>query len=173
MKIAGIDASSNKTGIGIFQDQQYIEHILIDCHKERDTMKRIPMMANKICEYLNSIGDIDVIIMEKSILKSNIDTVQKLSNLAGAIMLYAYQNGITFKHPTPPEWRKKIGLQQSSKVKREILKLEAIEAVKKEYGMEVSDDEAESILLARSGFDLPKINITVEDVEEDFWGENI
>lgn len=169
--IVGIDASTNKTGVCVFRDKEYIEHILIDCHKEKDAMKRIPMMANKICAYLDTIADIDVIIMEKSILKSNIDTVQKLSNLAGAIMLYAYQRGIKFENPVPSEWRKKIGLEQSKNVKREILKLEAVKAVKQEYGLDVSDDEAESLLLARSGFDLPKINIKAEDVEDIYWGE--
>lgn len=169
MKVIGIDASTNKTGISIFKDGKYIKHILIDCHKEKDAFKRIPMMADEICSYLDSVFDIDVIIMEKSILKTNIDTVQKLSNLAGAIMLYAFQNNIKFEHPTPPEWRKKIGLEQSKKIKREVLKAEAIKAVKQEYNIDVSDDEAESILLARSGFDLPKINIKAEDVEDDIW----
>ena len=84
-------------------------------------------------------------------------------------MLYAYQHGIKFEHPTPPEWRKKVGLEQSCKVKREVLKLEAIAAVKQEYGMELTDDEAESILLARSGFDLSKINMKAKDVEDDIW----
>ena len=167
MKVAGVDASTNKTGICIFEDGKYIEHTLIDCHEEKDAMKRIPMMANSICKYLNKFSDIDMIIMEKSILKTNIDTVQKLSNLAGIIMFYAYKNKITFKHPIPSEWRKKIGLEQSNKVKRGMLKQEAIKAVKQEYGMELTDDESESILLARSGFDLPKINIKVEDIEDD------
>lgn len=171
MKIVGIDASTNKTGIAVFKDGKYIEHTLIDCHKEKDAFKRIPMMANEICKYLDTVFDIDVIIMEKSILKTNIDTVQKLSNLAGAVMLYAFQNNIKFEHPTPPEWRKKIGLEQSKKVKREVLKLEAIEAVKREYKINVTDDEAESVLLARSGFNLPKICIKVEDVEDDIWGD--
>ena len=152
------------------QEGKYVTHTLIDCHKIKDAYERIPVMANKICEYLDSIGDIDVIIMEKSIFKGgNVDTTQKLSNIAGAIMLYAYQKGIEFRHPTPPMWRKIVGLSQSSKIKRAVLKAEAIEAVKQEYGLEVSDDEAESILLARSGFDLPKINITVEDVDDLVW----
>ena len=169
--VVGIDASTNKTGICLFRDQEYVTHTLIDCHKEKDAMKRIPMMANMICEYLDGIDNIDVIIMEKSILKSNIDTVQKLSNLSGAIMLYAYQHGIKFENPVPTEWRRKIGLEQSKNVKREVLKLEAIKAVKQEYNMDVSDDEAEAILTARSGFDLPKIEIKAEDVADDCWGE--
>lgn len=168
MKVAGIDASTNKTGICVFHDGKYIDHILIDCHTEKDAMKRISMMANNICKYLGGFSDIDVIIMEKSVLKTNIDTVQKLSNLAGIIMFYAYKHKIIFKHPVPSEWRKKIGLEQSNKVKREMLKLEAIQAVQQEYGLEVTDDEAESILIARSGFDLPKLNVKAEDVNDDF-----
>ena len=166
MKVAGIDASTNKTGICVFNNGEYVDHVLIDCHTEKDTMKRITMMANNICKYLNNFSDIDVIIMEKSVLKTNIDTVQKLSNLAGIIMFYAYKNKIDFKHPIPSEWRKKIGLEQSNKVKREMLKREAIKAVQQEYGLDVTDDEAESILLARSGFDLPKLDIKVRDLDD-------
>lgn len=169
MRICGIDASTNATGISIFEDGKYIGHTLIDLHKVKDAYQRIPMMANKICEYLDSVAPVDVIIMEKSILKTNIDTVQKLSNLAGIIMFYAYQNNIKFKHPVPSEWRKIVGLQQSSKIKREVLKLEAVKAVSQEYGIDVTDDEAESILLARSGFDLPKIKIKAEYVEDELW----
>ena len=103
--------------------------------------------------------------MEKSVFKTNIDTVQKLANLAGGIMLYCAQNDIEFHHPLPPEWRAKIGIQQSNKIKRETLKEEAILAVKNEYKINVCDDVAEAILIARSAFDLPKINVT----EDDLW----
>lgn len=172
MLIIGLDASTNASGVCCMKDGKYIDHTFIDCHKIKDAYERIPVMANKICEYLDSIGDIDVIIMEKSIFKGgNVDTTQKLSNIAGAIMLYAYQKGIKFQHPTPPMWRKTVGLSQSSKIKRSVLKAEAIMAVKQEYGLDVSDDVAESILLARSGFDLPQINITADDVDDLIWGE--
>lgn len=166
MKVVGIDGSTNRTGIAVFKDGKYITHTIIDLHKITDAYKRIPQMASEIYKYLDDIGKIDVIIMEKSVLKTNVDAVQKLSNLAGAIMIYAFQKGIKFEHPIPTAWRKKVGLQQSSKIKRDILKAEAILAVKKEYELNVSDDGAESILLARSGFDLPKIVITEEDIFE-------
>ena len=171
MRIAGIDASSNKSGITIFEDGKYVEHVLLDFHKNKDVFERIPMMSDAICKYLDKVGDIDKIIIEKSVLRSNVDTIQKLSNIAGAIMMYAFQNNIVFEHPVPSEWRARIGLQQSSKIKREALKLEAIQAVKQEYGFDVSDDEAESILIARSGFELPQIKVGVEDIDEDLlWG---
>lgn len=163
MKIAGIDASSNKTGIAIFENGQYIEHTLIDLHKIKDSDQRIPKMMVEICKYIKKHMP-DKIVMEKSILKSNIVTVQMLSNLAGAVMLYAATKGIELQFVYPVEWRKVVGLQQSTKIKREILKEEAIRAVKQEYGMDVTDDEAEAILIARSNFDLPQLDVNIDDL---------
>lgn len=163
MVVCGIDGSTNSTGISIMQDGELKFYTLIDLHKEKNAMKRIQQMLLNICEVLDQY-DIDAIYMEKSVLKSNIDTVQKLSNLAGGIMLYCAQNNIEFNHPVPTEWRAKIGIVQSKKVKREVLKAEAILAVKKEYGLDVNDDIAEAILLTRSAFNLPKIELSEDDL---------
>jgi Holliday junction resolvasome RuvABC endonuclease subunit len=165
MQVIGIDASTNKTGVALFCDGKYIEHTLIDLHKVKDSDERIPKMMQAICEYIGK-HQVDKIIMEESMLKSNIDTVKKLSNIAGAIMYYASINGIEFEFALPSEWRKRIGLSQGKSVKRDALKAEAIEAVKQEYGMDLTDDECESILIARSAFDLPKITVN----EDDLWG---
>ena len=167
MRIAGIDASTNKTGISIFVDGQYETHTLLDLHKIKNSSERIPKMMLAICDYLGQY-QVDKIIMEESVMTNNIATVKMLSNLAGAIMYYATANGIEFELVLPTHWRKKIGLSQSSKIKRDVLKAEAILAVKQEYGMCVTDDEAESLLICRSGFDLPQIVIS----EDDLWDDN-
>ena len=165
MLVVGIDGSTNSTGLAVMEDGELKFRILIDLHKEKNAMRRIQNMLLKICEILDQY-DIDAIYMEKSVLKSNVDTVQKLANLAGGIMLYCAKNNIEFNHPLPSEWRAKIGIKQSNKIKREVLKEEAIFAVKREYGINVNDDVAESILIARSAFDLPKIEVS----EDDLWG---
>lgn len=162
MIIAGIDASTNITGIAIFQDGKYITHTLIDMHKFKDASERIPKMMLAICNYLDE-HKIDKIIMEESMFTTNISTVKMLSNIAGAVMHYAAKNKIEFEFTLPTHWRKKIGLSQSNKIKREVLKAEAITAVKQEYKMDLTDDEAESLLIARSGFNLPKIVLDSDD----------
>lgn len=162
MIIAGIDASTNITGVAIFQDGKYVTHTLIDLHKIKDSSERIPKMMVAICEYLDEYK-IDKIIMEESMFTSNISTVKMLSNIAGAVIHYAAKNEIKFEFALPTHWRKTIGLSQSNKIKREVLKEEAIAAVKQEYKMDLTDDEAESLLIARSGFDLPRIVITKDD----------
>lgn len=165
VRVAGIDGSTTKSGVSIMCDGILEHYTLIDLHKEKDVMKRISMMMMMICEVMSKYN-VDQVYMEKSICKGgNVDTTQKLSFLMGGIMLYCAQNNIEFINPLPSEWRKRIGLRQNSKIKRDELKAEAICAVAQEYGMNVTDDEAESILLARSAFDLPKLNIS----EDDFW----
>lgn len=164
MLVAGLDCSTNKSGISIMKDGELIFYTLVDLHKEKDVMKRIQEMLLQICEVLDQY-DVVKIYMEKAFSKQNVDTTMKLANLAGGIMLYCAQNGIEFNNPLPTEWRFRIGIEQSKKIKRDVLKAEAIKAVKNEYGIDVNDDVAESILICRSAFDLPKINIT----EDDLW----
>lgn len=159
MRVAGVDASTKMSGVAIMSDGVLERYLLIDLHKEKDAMKRIKTMMIRIADMLDKY-QLDKVYMEKSICKGgNVDTTQKLSYLAGGIMFYCAQNDIEFVNPLPGEWRKKVGLKQSSKVKREELKAEAMYAVQQEYGLEVNDDISESILLARSAFDLPKIEI--------------
>lgn len=165
MKIIGIDGSTNRTGIAIFNQGSYVTHTLIDLHKVKDINERIPKMISEICKYIDGVKP-DKILMEETVLSSNTDTLKKLAYLAGGVMFYAHERGIEFELVLPSQWRKKIGLQQSNKIKREVLKQESIQAVKQEYGLDVTDDEADACLLARSGFDLPKIVIT----EDDLWG---
>ena len=164
LAVAGIDASTNKTGVSIMKDGKLVFYTLIDLHQEKDAIKRIQKMLVSICDILEKY-DINEIHMEKAFNKQNTDTTMKLANLAGGIMLYSAKKDIKFFNPMPSEWRSKIGLAQGNKVKRDVLKEEAIKAVKNEYNIDVGDDVAESILLARSAFDLPKINIT----EDDLW----
>ena len=164
MIVCGIDGSTNSTGISIMSDGELKFYTLIDLHKEKNVMKRIQKMLLQICEVLDQY-DIDAVYMEKSVLKSNVDTVQKLANLAGGIMLYCAQHNIEFVHPVPTEWRAKIGIVQSKKVKREVLKEEAILMVRQEYGLDVNDDIAESILLTRSAFNLPKIELSEDALD--------
>lgn len=162
MRIIGIDASTNMTGIAVFEDGKYVTHTLIDLHRIKESDKRIPMMMVAICDYLDKCNA-DKIIMEKSMFTNNIATVQMLSQLAGAVLLYATKNGVDIEFAMPSAWRKTVGLSQSSKIKREVLKQEAIAAVKQEYGLDITDDESEAVLISRSGFDLPKIVLTQQN----------
>lgn len=165
MRVAGLDCSTTKSGISIMSDGNLEMCTLVDLHKEKDPDKRIRSMIKNIYDTLERYN-LDSIYIEKAIMKGgNAKTIQQLSYLSGAVLMYCVQKDLEFFNPLPSEWRKQIGIAQNNKIKREVLKAEAIQAVKNEYGLDVGDDEAESILLARSAFNLPKLNIT----EDDLW----
>lgn len=165
MRVAGIDGSTTSTGISIMNDGVLEYYTLINLTSEKkDAMKRVRHMMMSIYDVLEQY-ELDAVYMEKAFNKSNTDTTMKLANLAGSVMIYCERRDIPFYHPEPSVWRAKIGIHTGRGVKREVLKAEAIKLVKDEYGINANDDVSESILIARSAFDLPKLDIT----EDDLW----
>ena len=167
MLVAGIDASTTATGVSIMRDGELVCYklITIDSKKVKDAYKRIKEMFVKIIKILDQY-DVDKIYMEKAICKGgNVDVTIKLAYLSGGISLYCVQRDIEFYNPLPSEWRKLVGIPNGRGVKRDAQKEMAIKVVKDEYGINVNDDIAESILIDRSAFDLPKIDIC----EDDLW----
>ena len=151
MRIVGIDASTNRTGMSLFINEEYAGHVLIDLHHIKNTDERIAQMMHEIKAHLY-IFKPDLIVMEECLMTTNIKTVKLLSYLAGAIISWAADNKVEFKFQLPSEWRKRIGLAQGPKKKREELKQEAIDLVKKKFGIDATDDESEAILLGYSMF---------------------
>ena len=167
MLVAGIDASTTATGTSIMCDGEliYYELIAIDSKKEKDAYKRVQEMLIKICAILDRYK-VDKVYMEKAICKGgNVDITIKLAYLSGGMYLYCTQNGIEFNNPAPSTWRARVGIPNGRGVVRADQKACAIQAVKEEYSIDVGDDIAESILLARSAFDLPKLNLVKKDEE--------
>lgn len=157
MKIVGIDMSSQKTGICLMSNGEYTSHVLIDLHKIKDTDERIRKMMKSIKAQLNEYQP-DIIVMEECLMTNNIKTVKVLSYIAGVIMSWADENNVAFKFQLPSAWRKRVGIIQGPKTKRETLKLEAIDMVKEKFKIEVTDDEAEAILIAYSMLCNEKLN---------------
>lgn len=151
MRVCGIDASTNKTGVSLFIDGEYSGHMLIDLHKIKDSNVRVPKMMKEIKNVLDYYEP-DIIVMEECLLKTNIATVKLLSYLAGAIISWAADNQVEFRFQLPSEWRKRVEIVQGPKTPREKLKQEAIDMVKERFDINVTDDEAEAVLIAHSVF---------------------
>lgn len=149
MIVVGIDMSSAKTGISCFVENKYKDHVLIDLHKIKDTDIRIRKMMREIKKQLD-IYRPDVIVMEECLMTNNIKTVKILSYIAGTIIAWADENDVEFRFQMPTEWRRKVGIKQNKNIKREVLKQEAIDMVKEKFGLDVTDDESEAILIAYS-----------------------
>lgn len=151
MTVAGLDASSNHTGISLFQNGLYVTHKLIDEHANKNTYNRISNMMIDIIHTLQEYNP-DHIIMEECILKTNVQTVKILSYIAGSVMGWAAINNVGFQFTLPSQWRKLVGIKQNNQTTRKQLKEQAVEMVRHKYNLSVNDDVAESILIAESFF---------------------
>lgn len=150
MKICGIDASTKKTGISLLEDEKLIEYRLLDFSREKDLDKRMQEMCLAINDLLNYYSP-NLILCEDVWISSNPNTAKILARLSGAIYMWAILNNTDFCYLIPSSWRAIVGLKTGT-TKREKLKKMATQKVKSDYGIDVSDDVAEAILIGASGF---------------------
>lgn len=148
LKIIGIDASTSRTGLSLFQNGKLIEYKVVDLKKIKNADVRVPQMMVAIADILKE-WDGDVLFVEDSWSAVNVEVTKMLSNVLGAIMYICERTGCGFNKFRPNEWRKVIGLPLGKK-KRNELKAEAIQYVKETYGLDLADDEAEAICIGEA-----------------------
>lgn len=164
MKIMGIDSSSKKTGIAIYNNNHLAEHFLLDYSKIRDYDRRFPQMVQDIEKHITDLAP-DVVYVEDTWEKNqgfnNVATLKKLSYILGAIRHICLTHKIPFNLIFPSEWRSTIGMQ-TGKLNREELKQLSKDYVDEKYGAKVNDDVADAICIAEAG------NIINERIFGDF-----
>lgn len=88
------------------------------------------------------------VIWETPVVVRNPQVQRMLTMIVGAIMGYCIEHNIVYNEMRPTEWRK-YSKKRDEKLprKREDLKKWSVSRVKELYGIDVSDDESDSILL--------------------------
>ena len=157
MRVMGIDASSTCSGVAVIENGKLIYHGIIDMKKNRDAESRIRNMISELGKSIDKYSP-DVLYIEDSWNKQNIETTKMLSNIVGAVMYACMEREISFHKVLPSVWRSVVGIQMNKennvKVKRDELKLEAVIRVHELYKIKCNDDEAESICIADAGWSM-------------------
>lgn len=171
MKVMGIDGSSKKTGIAVY-DGNLREYKCLDFSKIKNYDERYPSMVYAVEDCITKFKP-DVVYVEDTWEKNqgfnNVATLKKLSYILGTFRFICLEKNIPFNLIFPTEWRKAIGME-TGKLKRPELKQLAIKYVKDKYGIEVCDDVAEAICIAEAGF---KINHSLFERYNGEKGEKI
>jgi len=143
-RMISIDSSTKKSAYAIFDNGIYIESSLIDC-QNNDMDDRLKNMSLNLL-YILFEKKPDIIYIEDTVVPRNVQTQRFLTRLQGVIYGYCIINDCEFNTIRPTEWRRLVGIEQGKK-NRDELKEEAIKLVKKDFNLDVNDDEAESILI--------------------------
>ena len=145
MKILAFDQSTKITGWSIFDEGQYVTSGVIDLHLSKEpTEKRSENMAVGICKLIEN-NKPDVVIIEEVSMQSNAQTLKLLARIQGVAIGFCAAHNIPLHILEPTRWRSSLHFKQGPKVKREELKAQSLNFVKKELGLNIkSEDENEA-----------------------------
>lgn len=144
--ILAFDQATRISGWSIFEDGQYVDSGIIDLHKVTDIDERTKQMGMELCNKIEEVQP-HLIIIEEVQNQSNTAVVIKLARLQGMVLGFAAAHKIKTKIFEPTVWRKLLSYRQGSKVKREELKQQSIDYVKKNFGFDFSEDRCEAICI--------------------------
>lgn len=140
-RIIGFDQATENFGLSIFDDGKLVYYSLY---------KFSGILAVRLVKIAKFVRDIvndwqpDQICFEDIQYEHSIPTFKILSMLIGIITEICEESGVDYQIVSPNVWRKYAGT--AGKVRREE-KLLSIGKVKEKYGVTVSDDIAEAILI--------------------------
>ena len=145
-----LDTSSSKTGWAYFLAGKYKKSGIIDldtkeCKKKYkgNSEQRLEDMCLAIINLLREYKP-DIIVIEKLNVGRNMIAVRHLAKVIGVVYCYSILSDCFYYEIQPSQWRSQIGIQGKNR-KRDEYKQLAIEYVKNTLGIDVTDDEADSI----------------------------
>ena len=146
--ILGLDPSTKSTGYSVFNNSELIAHGTITAGST-NVYNRIDKMIEEIEKVIKQYNINDCVLEEviPEDVRFNNNVFKPLMYLQGFIchLLNKYNIKPTFF--VASEWRKKCGIKTGRGIKRESLKPQDKMFVKQIYGLEVNDDEADSICI--------------------------
>lgn len=148
MIVCSVDQSTRCSGWAIFEDSKYVCSGTIDMNKSKlDTDARSFEMAKEIWKIIKKYKPSVLVLEGVQEQHGNSKTMIILARLAGMVIGYAEAHGVEVRIIAPSQWRKCLNFKQGAGVKRQELKQQSIDYVKKTYGIDAPEDEAEAIAL--------------------------
>lgn len=153
MNWISIDQATRKSGIAYWKDSVLVKVDLIS-KNDPDFGKRLNQIKDHIRNEIIKT-QAELILIEGIQLESiedqskdiSVETFRKLAMLQGVLISLFTELGVSYEIVPPSVWKSKFGIFHN---KRKQQKKEAIRLVKELFGIEVTEDRAESILIGAS-----------------------
>lgn len=163
MIILGIDSSTSATGWAVLElskngkeledKSPYNKNAKIICsgvirpNEDFDYINKVSYIMKEIEKIIKKYLPMFIVIEEVSVMR-NMKIIRMLSGLITVLQVAACRKGIISIMAIPTQWRKHL---QFPKSQRAEYKQMAINYVKTEFGVDVPEDEAEAICIAKYG----------------------
>jgi Holliday junction resolvasome RuvABC endonuclease subunit len=143
MKAIGFDQSTKITGYSVWINKKLIKYGTLEV-KNADKFnpwERMREMYWLISDFLDNEKP-DIVGFEGVQFQNNYSVYQVLSEMRGVLATALIERDVAFVDIMPTEWKSFCKIQGK---KREDQKLNTIQMVKREFNIDVTEDEADSI----------------------------
>lgn len=156
--ILALDQASAVTGYCVIRvvDESLVSHGYLTLKDIKGEDISYDEKVENVKQFLQRCIDFfkpDIVILEDVQKQVNVRTFKDLAYLQGVLKNYLYVNKIAYSILSPSEWRKAVKISGRG---RAVLKQKALDYVKDTFGLEVIEDEAESICIGKAGVKLLK-----------------
>lgn len=162
LKVLAFDQSTKISAYSEFIDGEYVECNYIDLHKMKDTSERVRAMGVELCNVIEKYNP-DKVVLEEVAQQSNPMTLKLLARIQGVIIGFCAAHNIDTYIIEPSKWRSTLNFKQGAGVKREELKLQAIQHIKNNYDLDLSEDECEACCINEAAHKIYNF------IEDDLW----
>ena len=144
MKVLAFDQSTRVTGWSLFVDEKYTDSGVIDLGKNKNTEDRSKQMGLAMCQIITDSKP-DAVIIEEVAMQSNAQTLKLLARIQGVAIGFCAAHNIPLHILEPSRWRSVLDYKQGRAVKREELKQQSFDYIKKHLGFDdFSEDRCEA-----------------------------
>lgn len=144
IKILNFDQSTKKTGYSIYVDNKLDSYGTLDSNpNEKNPIERMKEQYDLMKKLIKKIKP-DFVVLENTQFQNNYGTFQQLSQMQGVLMALLFERNIGFEIIEPTKWKSFSKVKGRKRVEQ---KASAIQIIKDTYGLEVTEDEADAILI--------------------------
>ena len=146
-RVIAFDQATENFGLSIFDDNQLVFYSLYTF--SGDVVSRLTKIKKFITEIVLPLWQPDYVVMEDIQYQYGaVLTYKILAMLLGVIEVACNEANVKYEVVSPNVWRKYAGTAGKSRREEKML---SVAVVHEKYGVKVSDDVAEAILIGRYG----------------------
>jgi len=145
--VLAFDQSSRLIGYSVWEAGSLTDYGVVDFAGSKNVIHRLHMISKWLKNFIEE-RNADIIYFEDIQLEHNVGLFKTLSMVLGVCKLVAHSLDISYESVYSSEWRKFCGIKGQN---RQQLKRSAQQYVLKEFGIKVTDDEAEAICIGKYG----------------------
>ena len=149
-RVVGFDNASHKMGVAIFDDGKLVYYSLLEFNNGTAT-QRLLKIRQLLEDVILPAWEPDYVQIEDIQHQNSYATYEVLIKLVGIFEMASDRFGLPFSKDRSSVWRSHFGI---NKRERKLEKGLAIKRVKNMYNIDVNDDVAEAILIAKFRVDM-------------------